>query len=159
MNLNIEATRVTPYVHLDISENEMTIKGRSSPQHSLMFYDPIIEHIRKISDHLIDKRLTINIQLEYFNTSSAKCIINLFKIFVSMKSKGYDVVVNWYVEDEDEDMRESGEDFEDLTNLYFNYVFVDSVDNNIEEEILSNSSPTATQNNGFLKKTFSFFNR
>ena len=39
---------------------------------------------------------TVDIKLEYFNTSSSKCILDLFKKLESLNGSGTSVKVNWY---------------------------------------------------------------
>jgi len=60
--------------------------------------------------------------MEYFNTSSSKCIYDLLKEIKSLKEGGKDVRVRWYYEQYDEDMMEAGEDYSDLLDLPFAFV-------------------------------------
>jgi hypothetical protein len=55
--------------------------------------------------------------LEYFNTSSSKCLIDIFRKLESLYLQEQDVVIFWYYEEEDEDMKESGEDFKDILKV------------------------------------------
>ena len=47
-------------------------------------------------------------KLEYFNTSSSKCLMDMLKRVEASKC---DAEVYWYYEEEDEDMEEAGEDY------------------------------------------------
>ena len=38
------------------------------------------------------------------------------------QNNGADVIVNWFYEEDDEDMRETGEDYEEILGLNFNYI-------------------------------------
>lgn len=62
-----------------------------------------------------ETRLTV--RLEYFNTSSSKCLIDIFRKLEQLHYQETTVKVVWYYEDEDEDMKESGEDFRDLVSM------------------------------------------
>ena len=57
------------------------------------------------------------VKLEYFNTSSSKCLIDVFRRLEKLHNHGSEVHVQWYYEEEDEDMKESGEDFRDLVKM------------------------------------------
>jgi hypothetical protein len=67
----------------------------------------------------------VNIQLEYFNTSSSKCILDVFKKLEAINKGGSQVVINWYYEEDDEDMLEAGEDYQAIINVPFKMVQVE----------------------------------
>jgi len=56
-----------------------------------------------------------DIQLEYFNTSSSKCLVEIFRRLEKINSQN--IVINWYYEEDDEDMQESGEDFKEIIDI------------------------------------------
>ncbi|MEQ8470670.1 MAG: DUF1987 domain-containing protein [Marinoscillum sp.] len=118
-----EATRTSPYVMLDSSEARIEIKGSSSPDNAVQFYYPII---RKIKDLFIPVRGVINvdISMEYFNTSSSKCIFDVLRLLKKLDHPRRKVVINWHYEEEDDDMLETGEDYADLLGLDFKYVAI-----------------------------------
>lgn len=122
--MTIEPTRVTPFVQLDAREGVLEFKGRSSPSASLEFYYPILSSIDKAFTEGT-KTLTANFAFEYFNTSSSKCLFDILKRLSQFKSQGMDVKVNWFYEEYDEDMKETGEDYEDVLDLSFNYIEVE----------------------------------
>ena len=125
ISLTIEPTRATPYVRLDAQEGILAFKGRSSPGSSLDFYYPIMSGIDKAYTGGLSS-LTANFEFEYFNTSSSKCLFDILKRLANFKQNGMQVQVNWYYEEEDEDMRETGEDYEDVLGLPFNYITVNN---------------------------------
>ncbi len=59
---------------------------------------------------------------EYFNTSSSKCLFDIFRQLKKMQMSGTNISVNWYYEAHDEDMLEAGEDYDDIVDLNFNFV-------------------------------------
>ena len=67
----------------------------------------------------------MNVQLEYFNTSSSKCILDVFKKLESVT--GSEVSVKWYYEEDDEDMLEAGEDYEAIIDLPFEMIEVEEI--------------------------------
>ena len=66
-----------------------------------------------------------NIQLEYFNTSSSKCILDVFKKLEAINKGGSAVVINWYYEEDDEDMLEAGEDYQAIISVPFKMVQIE----------------------------------
>ena len=119
--ITIEPTPKTPSVSFDFEKGFLEIKGRSIPENSIEFYKPIVESLEKygISPSSVT---TVNIQLEYFNTSSSKCILDVFKRLESIHKSGNQLVVNWYYEQDDEDMLEAGEDYQAIINVPFKMI-------------------------------------
>jgi len=116
-----EDTPKTPYVKLDGEQGAIEIKGRSIPENSVEFYKPLIDWIDDYANNPKDATV-INIQLEYFNTSSSKCILDIFKKLELLSKKGHGVQVNWYYEEDDEDMFEAGEDYQSIITLPFKMI-------------------------------------
>ena len=117
--LYIEPTSTTPLVHFDKQIGLLDLRGRSSPENSVSFYSNILEHI----DHYckVGSVLTANFSFEYFNTSSLKNIFVLLQRIVKFWKAGGSVEVNWYYEEDDEDMFEAGEDLNEILGLPFNF--------------------------------------
>jgi len=120
-SISIEGTPKTPTVSLDAGTGIVEIKGRSIPENSIEFYRPIVEWLEDYSSGP-QKLTTVNIQLEYFNTSSSKCILDVFKKLESIKKARNEVVINWYYEEDDEDMLEAGEDYESIIRIPFKMI-------------------------------------
>ena len=102
----------------------MEIKGRSIPENSIEFYKPIVESLEKYGSKP-QGVTTVNIQLEYFNTSSSKCILDVFKKLESIHKSGNQLVINWYYEQDDEDMLEAGEDYQAIINVPFKMIQIE----------------------------------
>jgi len=122
--LVIEGSPETPTIKFDSKAGLIEIKGRSIPENSIEFYKPLIDWLEKYSGSP-RPNTTVNIQLEYFNTSSSKCILDVFKKLESInKSGSSEVVINWHYEEDDEDMSEAGEDYQAIINVPFKMVMV-----------------------------------
>lgn len=120
-SLFIEGTSKTPNVKFDANEGLMEIKGRSIPENSIEFYKPMVDWLDKYAK--TPKSLTkVNIQLEYFNTSSSKCILDVFKKLEAIHKANNQVQINWYYEEDDEDMLEAGEDYESIIRVPFKMI-------------------------------------
>lgn len=73
------------------------------------FYDAYIEWAKKLKDD----SLTVEIKLEYMNSSSSKKLLLLLKALDSNKSLEKLKVI-WYYEAGDEELKEQGQVFEKL---------------------------------------------
>lgn len=118
---SIEGSPKTPTINFDLSSGVLEIKGRSIPENSIEFYKPILAWIEQYSASAKEET-TLQIQLEYFNTSSSKCLLDVFKRMETLQGK---VVIEWYYENDDEDMLEAGEDYEAIIHVPFKKIGVD----------------------------------
>jgi len=119
--INIESTPKTPSIKFLQDEGIVEIKGRSIPENSIEFYKPLVDWLEEYAKNPLKKTL-VNIQLEYFNTSSSKCILDVFKKLEAIHKSKNDVVINWYYEEDDEDMLEAGEDYESIIRVPFKMI-------------------------------------
>ncbi|WP_425391460.1 DUF1987 domain-containing protein [Ekhidna sp.] len=117
--IKLQPTRNTPAVLLDPSRGVFKMYGRSSPENSIQFYEPIRN---ALANKMATPKVDIRIKMEYFNTSSSKCIYDLMKEIKALEMKGKEVIVRWYYDEDDEDMLEAGEDYSDLLDLPFKFI-------------------------------------
>jgi len=106
--LKILATKYTPSVELN-SDGEMTIRGKSLLEDPLLFYNPIMESIKRCNS----KKFTFTFQLEYMNTSSSKVILSLLNTIKDFYNRN-NVIIKWYYDSDDEDMLDIGKDYESI---------------------------------------------
>jgi hypothetical protein len=125
-NLILEGSAKTPSVTFNANEGKLELKGRSIPENSVEFYKPLNEWIDAYGASP-KAQTVVDIKLEYFNTSSSKCILDLFKKLEGINGKGTDVSVNWYFEEDDEDMEEAGEDYQAIISLPFKIIEVEEI--------------------------------
>jgi len=127
----INPTSVTPYVLLDTSAELFEIRGRSSPEVSINFYNPIYDHLENAKFQQQKGDFTANFALEYFNTSSTKCLLGILKRLADFQDQGKTVIVNWYYEEDDEDVLEIGEDLSYFVDIEFNFKPITADDRDI----------------------------
>ncbi|PKP22962.1 MAG: nuclear pore complex subunit [Bacteroidetes bacterium HGW-Bacteroidetes-21] len=122
--LTIEGTPKTPMVKFEAETGKIEIKGRSIPENSIEFYKPLVEWLEEYG--AAPQKLTdVHVQLEYFNTSSSKCILDVFKKLETIVKAGHEVIINWYYEEDDEDMLEAGEDYQSIVKVPFKMIEVE----------------------------------
>lgn len=97
----------------------MTIVGECYPEDIVSFSRPIfdatIEYLERAEE------FEVELELFYFNSSSAKFLYDFFEILEQAATDGKKIVVNWKHDADDDSMLEAGEDFaEDFKNAKFN---------------------------------------
>lgn len=120
MDFIIEADKNTPYVRISRDEGEIELIGKSNGENVIKFYKPILDKVKSFRDY--DGSLHVNCYFEYFNTSSAKCLLDIFKAIKEVSDTGVKTEITWNYEEDDDDMMETGEDYADLVELEFNLV-------------------------------------
>ncbi len=126
-NLSIEGSFKSPTLNFNYSKGEIEIKGRSLPENAIDVYDPAFKWLEDYKKKPQAKTV-INVSLEYFNTSSSKLIFELFRKFEELKAAGNDVVVKWYYENDDIDLKEEGETFAELIKVPVELIGVEEFD-------------------------------
>ena len=119
-SIKIEGTPKTPTVNFTADNGILEIKGRSIPENAVEFYKPLVDWIGNYGD-AAKENTEVNVQLEYFNTSSSKCVLDVFKKLESINGKT-NITIKWHYEEDDEDMLEAGEDYQAIINIPFKMI-------------------------------------
>lgn len=114
--LSIEATTTTPQVLLDASKGVFEISGRSVADDPSEVYLPLMQWINAYSKQPNNTTLFV-FKLEYFNTSSSKALLDTLSALSFIKNTR----IVWYYHEDDEDMKEAGEEFFELINIPFEF--------------------------------------
>lgn len=120
----VDSSAKTPQINFDAQSGVFELHGRSLPENAIQFYLPMFIWIENYSLNPAPKTI-LNVQFDYFNSSSSKSIANLFMKLVQIsKSDKSEVNINWLYKEQDEDMLEAGEDFKSIINTQFNLVSI-----------------------------------
>lgn len=118
--VSLESSRKTPAVLLD-PDGKVRIGGRSIPEDASKFYDFIlnwvIEYVTTPKDIT-----TVDIELEYFNSGSAKFVMQILRELSELNAMGKVLKVNWYYEEGDDDILERGEYYSSILDLDINFI-------------------------------------
>ena len=114
--INLEGTEDTPKIILDKKNGIFEISGRSLPEDSAEFYQPILEWIAAYGEDS-NGETSFTFKLEYFNTASSKLILDVLSALEDIEG----VKIDWYYHEDDEDMEEAGEEFSELIELPFEF--------------------------------------
>ena len=128
--LNIEKTEFTPQVILDDKSFKFEISGESRPENAGKFYAPIIKWLDQYQGVLFWQKNNFGqknphvfeFRLEYFNSTSAKYIMDILNLLDKFFAGDNDIKIKWYYDELDTDMKESGEEFARLVSVPFEFV-------------------------------------
>ena len=120
--LVLEESDNTPKVVFDPEKNIFEISGSSHPENPAKFYNPIlnwIDEYAKAPNNVTE----LSFKLDYFNSSTAKYILNILWGFEKAAKQGTSkIVFQWYYIEEDLDAFASGERYAQLTTSDFHLV-------------------------------------
>jgi len=120
-----EGTNITPKVILSVEDREFSISGKSFPENAEKLYLPLLEWLQELGTvSPIAEPLEFRFALEYINSSSVHWILESIQELVLLNKKGFDFSVVWCYLEEDEDMKEIGEDFNNLNPIDFKMIGV-----------------------------------
>ncbi len=116
-----KATERTPLVEFDFAGHHLVMEGESYPEDAPGFFGPILEALREYLDGLADgARVVFDLKMSYFNSSSAKALMNMFQMLEAAARGGCSITINWHYLEDDDTMEEFGQDFsEDFEGVEF----------------------------------------
>lgn len=119
--LYIAPTDISPEINFDVTELKFVISGRSMPENSEAFYEPILNWMR---NQCSEKSITasIDVNLDYYNTGSFIRIMGLFNLLGELNKQGNKFSVRWICEAEDEDNIADGQSFKDVVKIPFDII-------------------------------------
>lgn len=120
-NLEISKTKNTLEVTLNADSGVLEFKGSSFPENTSEFFDPIINWIKDYMLNVTGK-MTVNFRFDYLNSSSIKYISDVIDKIEFYHNSGAEAVINWYYDENDEDIQEMGEDLKEDVSLPFNLI-------------------------------------
>jgi hypothetical protein len=119
-NISIEPTDRSPRVAFDFQAGHLRLEGESFPEDSAAFFAPLLNAVRGFLTEHSQSPVTLDVSMVYFNSSSAKALMNLFQLLEQAAADGRPVIVNWHYHPDDDTMEEFGEDFGlDFANAEF----------------------------------------
>jgi hypothetical protein len=120
-----------PEILLSPEENIFLIRGTSSPEDVRAIYYPVIEWFTVFIDDILkgefkkyspENPLRFQVDLCYFNSSSAKFLYDILSELKRLHTSGIPIIIEWFYEEEDIDLKEAGADISILIGLEFSYI-------------------------------------
>lgn len=114
----------TPYIVFDPIASVFKIEGKSFPEDSKEFYRPVIEWLDNYKANL-PASFNLNFNLFYLSSSSVISVKQILLKLIEFQLKGANVIVTWNYDEDDDDIKKTGEDYMKITKLPFQFVIND----------------------------------
>lgn len=118
--LRIAPAKNSPEIILS-PDGVIRIRGRSIHENVAEFFEPVEKWIKDYVESPAELTC-VDMDLEYFNSASAKVFIHLLELLKHVTLRNKKFIFNWYYEDGDEDILERGEYFSSVLDVPFNFI-------------------------------------
>ena len=113
----------TPYVNFDLDTKIFEVGGESFLEDTDIFYEPILDWLQEFMDTHDDK-ITFNFKYLYYNSSSSKSILKMFRLLKSYHEAGKEVEITWYYPEGNIDLMQEGDDFASLVDVAVSFALM-----------------------------------
>ncbi|MCH8318783.1 MAG: DUF1987 domain-containing protein [Bacteroidetes bacterium] len=114
--LNFNAEEDTPNIIFDPQNNKFEISGNSYPENSSEYYSPILDWLDQYCAKP-NKYTEIVFKLNYFNSSSYKCLLEILYKLEKISKEGYQVDIIWYYKEGDTELKKVGQELKEEVDL------------------------------------------
>jgi len=121
--LFIEKTTSKPQIILDPINGICEISGTSMPEDVKLIHTPVFDWLDNFGKSA-NQSITFNFKFIYFNTASAKMILDILLRLDALSKLGKKVTINWHYKAADLDMEEAADDYEDMISIPINKIKV-----------------------------------
>jgi len=112
----------SPEVKFNAQTGLCEMNGESFLENTLQFYKNLLDWLSTYTFE-VGGPIDFHFRITYFNTSSARSILDLLALLKEYQDTGKSVVFNWYYEPTNkESMLEDVEDFESESGLKINFL-------------------------------------
>lgn len=109
-DLYIPPERDKPEVDFRFSEHRLALRGESFPENAVAFYGPVISPLMNYLGATRDAEITFDFALRYFNSSSTKILLQMFRMLDQASSNDNTVFLNWHHDPDDDTVLDFGND-------------------------------------------------
>ena len=128
--LHIKPNKDSPEVILNPDNNVFSIKGICHPENVTKFFEPVLDWLDGFKGELVANNETRDLKIiflfRYFNSATYKYLITLLQKINELKGIGCKLSVEWHYEEDDEEMKESGQELFEFSGLEIPYVCIES---------------------------------
>lgn len=137
-NFHIKGSTYIPNIDFNAESGVLEIAGESYHEYTTEFYQPVFDWLEAYLKECgkdagaPGKEIQMNFKMTYFNTSSSRRFIEILTMLEDYQKEQSEkdasspdtnfVIVNWYYEENDVDMQESGEEYEEDVDLKFELI-------------------------------------
>lgn len=116
----IEGARNTPSIHWNKEKSSLDFIGKSFPENSRKFYNPVLDWINTY-DFDKEQELEFNFSLEYISSSTVLSLLEIMHALDRMYKEDYKIKIIWGYDQGDYDIRSIGESYSNLISVPFEY--------------------------------------
>jgi hypothetical protein len=120
-NLSIKKTQNTLEVNFNSGSGVCRLTGSSYPENSIKFFKPLIDWIKEYGEKG-KGGITLELRVTYINTSSTKCILDIFELLEAFHKKRGNIKIKWYYLKNEDDLRETGEELTEHINIPVDFI-------------------------------------
>ncbi|MDT8401457.1 MAG: DUF1987 domain-containing protein [Bacteroidales bacterium] len=128
--LYLPPSDLDPEIDFSHDENKFRISGVSRPENVRATYEAAISWLSDYKAELAagnspyskENPLTLQLDLEYFNSSSAIFLYDLVMIIKAIREERIPARITWIYDPADTDSLEAGEDLSILAEMEFDYI-------------------------------------
>src|SRR6185312_7639975 len=113
--LFIKETLNSPKVIFDPSKKRYEISGKSFPENSRAFYEPVIDWVKETVASR--EKVKISFILDYISSSSVISLKQLLAKIKTANESGADIEALWYYDPSDPDIKNIGEEYEKVIGM------------------------------------------
>lgn len=108
-----------PEMLIDESRLFISLTGSSYPEDISECYHEFLSEMKKIVPEP-NSVITCEFKFIILGSASIRILHEIFLYLDNLKSKNIKTIINWYYDEEDEDMKEIGTSFSELLDMDFN---------------------------------------
>ena len=120
-DLVIKGNKQKPDLIFSAETGELKVSGQSLPENATLLYGPVLDWIEEYANNPA-KQTVFSLQMKYYNTASSKMFFSIIKRLNLIYKGGFDVIIEWHYQQDDEDMLDAGEYFRDLVEIPFKFL-------------------------------------
>lgn len=125
-NFSLPGGPATPSITAHWDSGLIVMTGESYPENTFEIFDPLISWVETFLK-TAGRRLQLDLQLNYLNTSSIRAIIDVFELLEAAATDGKEVLVHWLYDPRNPRAAEMGEEFKEDYSFPFAILPVDPI--------------------------------
>lgn len=118
--LYLEGSAEAPTINFDPIIGRFEISGKSILNNAEAHFRPAVTWLKQFAGAPFS-RIELTFNLEYFNISTSKMVLELLYTLDRMAKAGWEVGVAWCYPQDDDHMREVGADMSQLVSIPFRF--------------------------------------
>jgi hypothetical protein len=117
--IEIKSTALSPEIIIDPKQLYIGLRGVCMPEIAASILSPVLQYAEEMLN--TNGKVNLSFNLKYFNSASAHYLMRLFSRIAYLNHEE-GVEIEWKFDADDEDNKEKGEFFAELSGLKFKFV-------------------------------------